>query len=165
MKILDKIFGRPLATKNREQQELSILTGVPALGLDALASTAYGPEAALTILLPAGIVGLHYFSIISILIVIVLFTLYFSYRQFTAAYPGGGGAYIVASDNLGKRAGLWAAVALLLDYLLNVAVGISAGIGAIVSAIPLLQPWTLTLCLIVLVTLTILNLRGIRESG
>ena len=70
-------------------------------------------------------------------------SLYFSYRQTAAAYPGGGGAYIVASDNLGKRVGLWAAIALLLDYLLNVAVGIAAGIGAIVSAIPSLQPYTL----------------------
>jgi len=165
MKILDRIFGRALASDEEKHQELSITTGVPALGLDALASTAYGPEAALLILLPAGLAGLHYFSIISVLVVIVLITLYLSYRQTTAAYPGGGGAYIVASDNLGRRAGIWAAISLLLDYLLNVAVGISAGIGAVVSAIPALQPWTLILCLLVLLTLTILNLRGVRESG
>ncbi len=165
MKIFNRIFGRPLKTEEREAQELSVFTGVPALGLDALASTAYGPEAALMILLPAGLAGLHYFSIISVLIVVVLVTLYLSYRQTAAAYPKGGGAYIVASDNLGKRAGLWAAIALLLDYLLNVAVGISAGVGAFVSAIPMLQPWTLSICLVILATLTIINLRGVRESG
>lgn len=165
MKILDKILGRPLSIKKEKEQALSVLTGVPALGLDSLSATAYGPEAALMILLPAGLAGLHYFSLISMLIVGVLFTLYLSYLQTTAAYPGGGGAYMVASDNLGKRAGLWAAAALLLDYLLNVAVGISAGVGAIVSAIPDLQPWTLVLCLLILLTLTILNLRGVRESG
>ncbi len=165
MSFFDKIFGQPLASGQRKQQELSIMTGVPALGLDALASTAYGPEAALMILLPAGLAGLRYFPIISILIVAVLITLYLSYRQTAAAYPGGGGAYIVASENLGKRIGLWAAVALLLDYLLNVAVGISAGIGAVVSAIPALQPYTLSLCLFILLTLTMINLRGVRESG
>lgn len=165
MKILNRIFGRPLATIERKKQELSVITGVPALGLDALASTAYGPEAALMILLPAGLAGLHYFSLINVLIVAILITLYLSYRQTAAAYPDGGGAYIVASDNLGKKAGLWAAIALLLDYLLTVAVGISAGVGAIVSAMPILQPWTLSLCLIVLMTLVLLNLRGVRESG
>ncbi len=165
MSFFDKILGRRLASRAHKKQELTTMTGVPALGLDALASTAYGPEAALMILLPLGIVGAHYFFFITIAIVATLITLYFSYRQTAAAYPGGGGAYIVASDNLGKTAGLWAAIALLLDYLLNVAVGISAGIGAIVSAIPILQPYTLLLCLFVLLMLTILNLRGIRESG
>lgn len=165
MSFLDTILGRPLAIGERKKQTLTVMTGVPALGLDALASTAYGPEAALMILLPLGIVGLHYFFIISIAIVATLVILYLSYLQTIAAYPKGGGAYIVASENLGKHMGLWAAVALLLDYLLNVAVGISAGTGAIVSAIPMLQPHTLMICLFVLVMLTVLNLRGIRESG
>lgn len=164
MSILDKILGRPLATGERKKLELSVLTGVPAIGLDTFASTAYGPEAALMILLPLGVAGLHYFFYITIAVVVLLFILYFSYQQTAAAYPGGG-AYIVASRNLGKRVGIWAAIALLLDYLLNVAVGISAGIGAIVSAIPSLQPYTLALCLFVLLILTFLNLRGARESG
>src|SRR5690349_10942451 len=133
MSLFDKILGRPLASGERKQQELSVLTGVPALGLDALASTAYGPEACLMILLPLGIAGQHYFLPITFAVVAVLVTLYLSYQQTTAAYPQGGGAYIVASENLGKRVGVWAAIALLLDYLLNVAVGISAGVGAIVS--------------------------------
>lgn len=165
MSFLDKLLGRPLSLRASKKQELSIMTGVPALGLDALASTAYGPEAALMILVPLGVSGLHYFTTISLLIVLILITLYCSYRQTIAAYPGGGGAYIVASDNMGNKIGLWAAIALLLDYLLNVAVGISAGVGAIVSAIPYLHRYTLVLCLLVLALLTLINLRGIRESG
>lgn len=165
MSFWEKILGSHLSVEEEKTQELTITTGVPALGLDALASTAYGPEAALLILLPLGMSGLHFFLTIQVLIVITLLSLYLSYQQTAAAYPGGGGAYIVASDNLGKKTGVWAAVALLLDYLLNVAVGISAGIGAIVSAIPALQPYMLSLCLLVLFMLTIFNLRGIRESG
>ncbi len=165
MSLLDKILGRPLASWEGEGEKLGVTTGVPVLGLDALASTGYGPEAALTILLPLGVMGLKYFPIIILIIVLNLATLYLSYRQTIAAYPGGGGAYIVASDNLGTLPGLCAGVALLLDYLLNVAVGIAAGVGAVVSAIPALHPYTLPLCLLVLLTLTIVNLRGVRESG
>jgi amino acid transporter len=165
MPLLDKIFGRPLASSEMGKESLSVWTGVPVLGLDALASTGYGPEAALTILLPLGLAGLQYFPIIVIIISIELLTVYLSYRQTAAAYPGGGGAYIVASDNLGRKSGVLSAVMLLLDYLLNVAVGISAGIGALVSAIPALHPFTLPLCLLVLITLTFVNLRGVRQSG
>ena len=165
MAFLDKLLGRPLASWEGAKEKLGVFTGVPVLGLDALASTGYGPEAALTILLPLGVAGLKYFPIIILMVMVNLGTLYLSYRQTIAAYPDGGGAYIVAKDNLGIHAGLMAGVALLLDYLLNVAVGIAAGIGAVVSAIPALHPYTLPLCLIVLSTLTILNLRGIRESG
>ena len=141
MSLLDKILGRPLALSERAKESLSIWTGVPVLGLDALASTGYGPEAALTILVPLGLAGLQYFPIIAVIILIELTTLYLSYRQTAAAYPGGGGAYIVASDNLGTNPGVLSAVMLLLDYLLNVCVGISAGIGAVVSAIPALHPY------------------------
>lgn len=165
MSLLDKILGRPLPTAAGKKEALSILTGVPALGLDTFASTAYGPEAALMILLPLGVAGLHYFFYIILFIVATLITLYLSYQQTAAAYPTGGGAYVVAGDNLGMNAGVWAAIALLLDYLLNVAVGISAGVGVIVSAILSLQHYTLILCLIVLLMLTILNLRGVRDSG
>lgn len=165
MSLSNRIFGRPLANFERKKQALTIATGVPALGLDALASTAYGPEAALMVLLPAGVAGLYAFPYISIVIVCILVMLYLSYWQTVGAYPGGGGAYIVASKNLGVGAGLCAATALLVDYLLNVAVGISAGIGVVVSAIPALQPYKLTLCLIVLLVLTLINLRGVRESG
>lgn len=165
MSLVDMILGRPLATSEKSKETLSVWTGVPAAGLDALASTGYGPEAALTILTPLGLAGLKYFPFIALIILVELFCLYLSYRQTAAAYPGGGGTYIVASDNLGHKPGVLAAVMLLLDYLLNVSVGISAGIAAIVSAFPVLHPFTLPLCLVVLMTLTFLNLRGVKESG
>jgi amino acid transporter len=165
MSLRDALLGRPLASSEEAKEELGILTGIAVLGLDALASTAYGPEAALTILRSLGADGLHYFPFIVLAVVLTLSALYFSYRQTISAYPNGGGAYIVANDNLGRTAALWAAVALLLDYLLNVAVGIAAGVAAIISAVPALQPYTLALCLVVLLTLTYINLRGVRESG
>jgi amino acid transporter len=165
MSVLDKILGKPLRLREKGKESLSVWTGVPVLGLDAIASTGYGPEAGLTVLLPLGLAGLHYFPVIVVIIVAKLWTLYLSYRQTAAAYPGGGGAYIVASDNLGKHFGLLSAVMLLLDYLLNVCVAIAAGTGAVVSAIPALHPYVLPLCLAVLVTLTFLNLRGVRQSG
>src|SRR5438034_287184 len=99
--LLDKILGRPLKSSERKKEELTVATGVPVLGLDALASTAYGPEAALTILMPLGVAGLRYMPMIMLAILALLATLYFSYRQTAAAYPSGGGAYIVAKDNLG----------------------------------------------------------------
>ena len=165
MSLLDKLLGRPLKSSEAKKEELGVATGVPVLGLDALASTAYGPEAALTILVPLGMTGLHYMPMVTIGILALLATLYMSYRQTAAAYPGGGGAYIVAKDNLGMRAGVAAGTALLLDYMLNVAVGISAGVGAVLSAVPTLQEYRLAFCLLVLVALTFINLRGVRETG
>lgn len=159
------IFGRRLASSEESKEQLSVLTGLPVLGLDAMASTGYGPEAALTILTPLGLSGLHYFPFIALAVVATLTTLYMSYRQTAEAYPGGGGAYNVTSDNLGAQPGVWAAVALIIDYLLNVAVAISAGMGTVVSAVPVLQPYALALCLAVLFTLMFVNLRGVRESG
>jgi amino acid transporter len=163
--LFQTVFGRPIPSSQDKKEKLTVLTGVPVLGLDSLASTGYGPEAALTVLAPLGAAGLHAFPAIIVAVVALLTALYFSYRQTSAAYPNGGGAYIVAKDNLGASSALVAAVALLLDYLLNVAVAISAGVGAMVSAIPFLQPHTLVLCLIVLLMLMVVNLRGIRESG
>ena len=104
-------------------------------------------------------------SPISTLIITLLLVVYFSYRQTILAYPHGGGSYTVAKENLGTTAGLFAAAALLLDYVLVVAVGISAGVGALVSALPVLQPHTLSLCLAILLFITLVNLRGVRESG
>jgi amino acid transporter len=138
---------------------------VPALGLDGLSSAAYGPEAAMTILLPLGALGLAYIGPITLVILILLGILYFSYRQTIVAYPNGGGSYTVARENLGVNAGLLAAAALMLDYVLNVAVGISAGVGALVSAVPQLLPHTLALCLAMLIVIAIVNLRGAREAG
>ena len=165
MSLLDKLLGRPLATWEAEEERIGPVAGIPILGLDGLSSAAYGPEAALTVLLPLGLVGLAYVVPITVTILILLGILYFSYRQTIAAYPNGGGSYVVAKENLGMRAGLVAAAALLLDYILNVAVGISAGVGALVSAIPALQPHVLLLCLVTLALLAVMNLRGMRESG
>ena len=165
MALLDKLLGRPLASHEEEGQKVGVVAGVPMLGLDALSSSAYGPEAALTLLLPLGLLGLRYIGPIILVILAILAILYFSYRQTIAAYPTGGGSYTVASENLGVQWGLLAAAALLLDYILNVAVGISAGIGALVSAVPVLHDYILILCLATLGLLTVVNLRGIRESG
>src|SRR5271156_5106208 len=162
---LDTVLGRPLASEEEDEQRLGVLAGIPVFGLDALSSAAYGPEAALTVLLPLGAAGAVYILPITGAICILLAIVYLSYRQTIAAYPSGGGSYTVAHENLGAQAGLLAAAALMIDYLLNVAVGISAGVGAIISAIPVLQPHTLSLCLVILMILTVVNLRGMREAG
>ena len=141
------LFGRPLASSEQAQHKMGVLAGVPALGLDGLSSSAYGPEAALTVLLPLGAAGLAYIGPIIGIILALLAILYFSYRQTITAYPGGGGAYTVARENLGSRAALLGGAALMIDYVLNVAVGISAGVGALISAVPALQPYTVWLCL------------------
>lgn len=162
---IDVLFGRPLASWEDKGERISPVQGVPIFGLDALSSAAYGPEAALTILLPLGLLGVRYIVPLTGAVIVLLIIVYFSYRQTIAAYPQGGGSYTVAKENLGAGAGLLAAAALMIDYLLNVAVGISAGIGALVSAVPRLLPHTLAMCLTVLIILTIVNLRGLREAG
>jgi amino acid transporter len=165
MGFINVLFGRPLASSEDEGERITPTQGIPTFGLDALSSAAYGPEAALTILLPLGLVGVRYIVPLTAAIIGLLVIVYFSYRQTIAAYPMGGGSYTVAKENLGNRAGLLAGAALMIDYLLNVAVGISAGIGALVSAVPSLQPHTLAMCLAVLVILTMVNLRGVKEAG
>ena len=165
MSLTDYVFGRRLATLEEGEQRVGVWAGIPMLGLDALGSAAYGPEAALTLLIPLGTAGIWYIGPISTLIVVLLLVVYFSYRQTIGAYPQGGGSYTVAKENLGTTAGLFAAAALLLDYVLVVAVGISSAVGALVSAIPRLQPFTLPLCLAILAAIMLVNLRGVRESG
>src|ERR1700719_1694048 len=165
MSLIDTILGRPLASNEAGEQRIGAATGIPTFGLDALSSAAYGPEAALTVLLSLGAAGLVYILPITAAIVVLLGIVYVSYLQTIAAYPNGGGSYTVARENLGTNASLLAAAALMTDYVLNVAVGISAGIGALISAAPALQPYTLTLCLLILVLLTLVNLRGIGEAG
>jgi len=165
MTILDLLLGRPLASDEARGEQIGSLVGVPVFGLDALSSAAYGPEAALTLLIPLSLAGIAYIVPISVSIIALLTIAYFSYRQTIQAYPGGGGSYTVARQNLGASAGLLAAAALMIDYVLVVAVGISAGVGALVSAVPKLQPWTLLLCLVILALITLVNLRGVRETG
>jgi amino acid transporter len=162
---LDRILGKPLASSQEEEQKIGVAAGVPVLGLDGLSSSAYGPEAALTVLIPLGSLALVYIGPIILAILALLTILYLSYRQTIAAYPTGGGSYTVAKENLGTGAGLLAAAALILDYILNVAVGISAGVGALISALPSLHNHILAICLIILALITLVNLRGVRESA
>ncbi len=165
MSILNVLLGRPLSTFEEEGQRIGVLAGIAIFGLDALSSAAYGPEAALTVMRPLGALGNQYIVPISLGIIALLTIVFFSYRQTIEAYPGGGGSYTVARENLGDFPGLLAGTALMIDYILTVAVGISAGVGALVSAMPGLQPHTLSICLAILAAITLINLRGIREAG
>jgi amino acid transporter len=165
MSIADLLFGRRLKSTDERAEKIGTLAGIPIFGLDALSSAAYGPEAAMTLLIPLGAAGIAYILPITAAIIALLTILYFSYRQTIAAYPGGGGSYTVARENLGEGAGLLAAAALMIDYVLTAAVGISAGVGALVSAVPSLQPHTLAFCLTILLLVTLVNLRGVREAG
>jgi amino acid transporter len=165
MNILDAIIGKPIKTSDERAEQIGIQEGIPIFGLDALSSAAYGPEAALSLLIPLGVLGVEYIIPISAAIITLLVIVYFSYLQTIAAYPSGGGSYTVARFNLGSSAGLLAAAALLTDYILTAAVGISAGVGALVSAVPSLQPHTVLLCVGILLVITILNLRGVRDAG
>jgi amino acid transporter len=159
------LFGKPLRTEEESDEQIGPVQGIPVLGLDALASSSYGPEAALTVLLLAGIATSGEIVPIAAAIVGLLLIVFLSYFQTIAAYPNGGGSFSVARENLGPMAGLVAAAALAVDYILNVAVAISAGVGAIVSAMPSLLPYTLPMCLGLLAFLTTVNLRGIRSAG
>jgi amino acid transporter len=155
MSLITLLLGRRLANREVEGRKIGVLEGVPAMGLDGLGSASYGPEAMLTVLAVVGTAGLGAVQPITWAILALLAVLFFSYWQTIAAYPSNGGSYTVARENLGHNAGLLAAAALMVDYMLNVAVGISAGIGALTSALPILHPYTLALCLGVLVAITL----------
>ncbi|HEX6843284.1 MAG TPA: amino acid permease, partial [Stellaceae bacterium] len=165
MTLLKLILGRRLANEEHVERKIGAFEGVPAMGLDGLGSSSYGPEAALTVLMPLGAAGAGYIGFVMLPILVLLAILYVSYRQTIRAYPSNGGAYTVSRANLGANASLLAASALMIDYVLNVAVGISAGVGALTSAIPALHPYTLALCLAILVLVTIMNLRGTIDAG
>src|SRR6202165_4987676 len=165
MNILDLLVGKPIKTSDERAEQIGPAQGIPIFGLDGLSSAAYGPEAALSLLIPLGLLGVRYIVPISAAIITLLVIVYFSYRQTIAAYPSGGGSYTVARFNLGARASLLAAAALLADHTPPAAVGISAGVGALVSAVPSLLPHTVSLCVGILIVITILNLRGVREAG
>lgn len=163
--LADLLFGRPLASWEDRAEKIGAAAGIPIFGLDALSSAAYGPEAALTLLIPLGAAGISFILPITFSILVLLTILYFSYRQTIAAYPGGGGSYTVARENIGPGAGLLAASALMIDYVLTAAVGISAGVGALVSAVPGFQSHRLGICILILLIVTMVNLRGVREAG
>src|SRR5258707_14911785 len=134
MSLIDLLVGRPLKSSEERGEKLGPAAGIAVFGLDALSSAAYGPEAALTLVIPLGAAGIAYIIPISVSIIILLLIVYFSYCQTIEAYPTGGGPYTVARQNLGVFAGLLAAAALMIDYVLTAAVGISAGVGALISA-------------------------------
>ncbi|WP_325679148.1 APC family permease [Rhodopila sp.] len=165
MDLLKFLFGRRLANREHGERRIGVFEGIPAMGLDGLGSASYGPEAALSVMIPLGGASLAYISWVMAPIVGLLLVLFVSYWQTIKAYPNNGGAYIVARENLGISASLLAAAALMIDYVLNVAVGISAGVGALVSAVPSLHPYILPLCLGILVLITMVNLRGTLDMG
>jgi len=150
---------------HEEQHRLTAVQGLAALSLDALSSVAYGPEAILVVLVAAGAAALHYALPITGAIVVLLTALVVSYRQVIAAFPNGGGAYAVSKAHLGTQASLVAAASLIVDYVLNAAVGVSAGIEALTSAFPVLYGSTVWLCLATLALITGLNLWGVSESA
>jgi amino acid transporter len=154
--------GRP---DEEERHRLTTLSGLAALSLDALSSVAYGPEAIVVVLVAAGTAGLAYTLPVTCAIVILLAVLVISYRQVIEAFPGGGGAYAVARTHLGPMPSLVAAGSLIVDYVLNAAVGVSAGVAALTSAFPRLYGATVPLCLIVLALITAANLWGVAESA
>lgn len=160
------LVGRPLASERLEDQKLSKTTALAVLSSDAISSVAYATEQILFVLavLP-GVVASTYVFPISVVIVALLVLVGLSYRQTIFAYPGGGGSFTVAKDNLGVGPGLVAAAALLTDYVLTVSVSISSGVAAITSAYPIFAPYRVSICICAIVLLSLVNLRGVRESG
>ncbi len=160
------LIGRPLKNEAIHEQKYSVLLGLPILASDPISSVAYASENVLIVLIPAiGVLAFSQLTYISLAIIGLLVILTFSYQQTLHAYPNGGGAYIVASDNLGHIAGVTAGAALSVDYILTVAVSISSGTAAITSAFPTLYPFRVIICLVVLFLIMLGNLRGIRDSS
>ena len=159
------LVGRPLASERLESERLNKKTALAVLSSDAISSVAYATEQILFVLAVLGTVAVQYVFGISLVIVALLLLVGLSYRQTIFAYPGGGGSYTVAKDNLGTTAALVAAAALLTDYLLTVAVSIASGVAAITSAYPALVPHAVLLCVLAILLLMLVNLRGVRESG
>src|SRR6476659_6436696 len=159
------LVGKPIPSHLAHHERLSRLTGLAVLSSDALSSVAYATDFILATLIVAGVGAFSHAIPISIVIAALLAVVAFSYRQTIHAYPTGGGAYIVAKENISDSAGLIAAASLLVDYTLTVSVSSSAGILAVTSACPTLDVFRVEMCLGCLAILMLGNLRGIRESG
>jgi len=160
------LFGRPLASDRLEHERLNKKTALAVLSSDAISSVAYATDQILFVVGGAlGVAAIGYVLPISAVIVGLLLLVGLSYAQTILAYPNGGGSYTVARENLGVSPGLVAAAALLTDYILTVAVSISSGVAAITSAYHALMPHTVALCVLSIIVLTLVNLRGVRESG
>lgn len=164
--ITDVIIGEPLSNEKHGQEKFNIPFGLAIMASDAVSSVAYAAQEILWVLVPIiGLLSYKWLGWISLMIILLLMILTVSYIQIIRAYPHGGGAYIVARENIGVKSGLVAASALLIDYVLTVAVSSSAGVAAITSAFPSLHGHSVRLAVILIVILTILNLRGISESS
>ncbi|MCL5054003.1 APC family permease [Ferrimicrobium acidiphilum] len=159
------VIGKPLRSTEMKSEEISTFSGLPALSLDALTSVAYGPEAIMVVLATAGLGALHLVLPITIAIVVLLAILVISYRQVIEGYPEGGGCYAVSKANLGRGISLLAGASLIVDYTLTVAVSVSAGVEALVSAFPTLSSLTVPLCIAILLVVTLLNLRGLGDAA
>jgi len=159
------LVGNPLKTAQAVHQRLSKRLALAVFSSDALSSVAYATEEILLVLVPASLALAHFSIPISVMIVLLLTILTLSYSQIIFEYPEGGGAYIVSKSNLGEWPGLTAAAALMIDYVLTVAVSVAAGIAAITSAIPILFPHRTLLGVLAVVIVLLVNLRGVRESG
>lgn len=165
-KLRKLILGKTLKTEDLHGEKLNVFWGLTILSSDAISSVAYAGEAILAILIPViGSGSYEYMFYVSIAIVALLLILVFSYRQTIESYPNGGGSYIVAHDNLGVVPGLVAGSSLSVDYILTVAVSVSAGTAAITSAFPALLPYKVLIALLVILLMTIGNLRGMKESA
>lgn len=165
LNIKRRLFGRPFASHEEEHQLLPKRLALPIFASDPLSSVAYATEEAMLVLALAGATAFDLLTPISIAIATLLLIVIISYRQTIKAYPNGGGAFIVSSDNLGIRTGAVAAAAILTDYVLTVSVSVAAGVAAITSAAPGLLPWRVWMALGFVVLLTIANLRGVREAS
>ncbi|MGP8161349.1 MAG: APC family permease [Candidatus Dormibacteria bacterium] len=159
------LFGRPLRSSQAAKEEITPVEGLSALSLDALTSVAYGPQALLVALGAGGLAALQLAPWITLAIVGLLVLLVASYTQVILAYPSGGGAYAVARANLGTGLSLLAGAALVVDYVLTVAVSIAAGVGSLTSAFSTLAPYALPICLATLAVITLLNLRGLADGA
>jgi amino acid transporter len=159
------LVGKPIPSHLAHHERLSKVTGLAVLSSDPLSSVAYATEETVRTLMLAGAGALALSVPIGVVIAFLLLVVAFSYRQTIHAYPGGGGAYIVAKDNLGVYPGLVAGSALLVDYVMTVAVSVAAGVAALISAFPRLQPDRVALCVGFIVVIAVGNLRGLRESG
>src|SRR3984893_15693890 len=159
------LIGDPLPSSQTVGERLSKVTGLAVLSSDALSSVAYATDAMLEVLAPAGLLAFGAIRPLSFLIAALLIIVTFSYRQTIHAYPQGGGAYIVAKDNLGVLPGLVAATALLIDYVLTVSVSVAAGVAAVVSAAPGMSHYRVVLAVGFIAMIAWGNLRGVRDSG
>ncbi|MDQ1499263.1 MAG: hypothetical protein QOI86_2603 [Actinomycetota bacterium] len=160
------LVGRPLSSAEQEHQRLAKTIALAVFSSDAISSTAYATEEILRVIVPlAGLAALDYLIPIAFIVVILLAIVAFSYRQTIFAYPSGGGSYVVSRENLGVNPSLVAGASLLTDYILTVSVSVAAGVAAITSAFPALRKDTVPICLLLILLITLANLRGVKESG